>query len=87
MLVNRPFEDGRVFVRLRGKPLPPWAADIDAGSWGQLILKFIAASPAVTCIIPATGKLAHLKDNLAGGRGRLPDPQQCETIVQAVANA
>ena len=83
VLVNRPFEDGALFAAVRGKPLPAWAADIDAASWGQLALKFIAAHPAVTCIIPATGKLAHLEDNLAGGRGRLPDTRQRESIAQA----
>jgi diketogulonate reductase-like aldo/keto reductase len=83
VLVNRPFEDGALFRAVRGKPLPAWAADLDAASWGQLALKFIAAHPAVTCIIPATGKLTHLKDNLAGGRGRLPDARQREAIAQA----
>jgi aryl-alcohol dehydrogenase-like predicted oxidoreductase len=85
VLVNRPFEDGALFAAVRGTPLPPWAADIDAGSWGQLALKFIAAHPAVTCIIPATGNLAHLEDNLAAGRGRLPDARQREAIAQAFA--
>jgi diketogulonate reductase-like aldo/keto reductase len=83
VLVNRPFEDGALFAAVRGKPLPAWAADIDATSWGQLALKFIAAHPAVTCIIPATGKLTHLEDNLAGGRGRLPDARQREAIAKA----
>ena len=83
VLVNRPFEDGALFQAVRGKPLPAWAADLDAASWGQLALKYIAAHPAVTCIIPATAKATHLKDNLAGGRGRLPDARQCEAIVQA----
>ena len=82
VLVNRPFEDGALFDRVRGKALPAWAADFDAASWGQLALKFIASQPAVTCIIPATGKLAHLNDNLAGGRGRLPDARQREAIAQ-----
>lgn len=85
VLVNRPFEDGSLFAAVRGKPLPAWAADIDAASWGQLALKFIAAHPAVTCIIPATGKVAHLEDNLAAGRGRLPDARQREAIAQAFA--
>ncbi|HEY0766619.1 MAG TPA: aldo/keto reductase [Steroidobacteraceae bacterium] len=85
VLVNRPFEDGALFQAVRGKPLPAWAADVQAASWGQLALKFIAAHPAVTCIIPATGKLAHLKDNLGGGRGRLPDARQREAIAQAFA--
>jgi diketogulonate reductase-like aldo/keto reductase len=83
VLVNRPFEDGALLAAVRGKPLPAWAADLDAASWGQLALKFIASHPAVTCIIPATGKLAHLEDNLAGGRGRLPDARQREAIAHA----
>jgi aryl-alcohol dehydrogenase-like predicted oxidoreductase len=85
VLVNRPFEDGELFQRVRGKALPPWAAELDAASWGQLALKFIAAQPAVTCIIPATGKLSHLQDNLGGGRGGLPDARQREAIAQAFA--
>src|ERR1700756_4894251 len=84
VLVNRPFEDGGVFGRIRGKPLPAFAADLDATSWGQLILKFIAAHPAVTCIIPATASVAHLEDNLAAGRGRLPDARQREEIAAAL---
>jgi aryl-alcohol dehydrogenase-like predicted oxidoreductase len=85
VLVNRPFEDGELLARTRGKALPSWAADVDAASWGQLILKFIASHPAVTCIIPATASVAHLEDNLAGGRGRLPDERQRERIAQALA--
>jgi aryl-alcohol dehydrogenase-like predicted oxidoreductase len=85
VLVNRPFEDGALFERVRGKPLPAWAGDVDATSWGQLALKYIGAHPAVTCIIPATGKVAHLTDNLAGGRGRLPDARQRAAIAQAFA--
>jgi aryl-alcohol dehydrogenase-like predicted oxidoreductase len=83
VLVNRPFEDGALFQAVRATPLPAWAADLHAASWGQLALKFIAAHPAVTCIIPATGKVTHLKDNLAGGRGPLPDARQREAIAQA----
>ena len=85
VLVNRPFEDGALFQAVRGKPLPAWAGDLDAASWGQLALKYVAAHPAVTCIIPATGKLAHLQDNLAAGRGRLPDTRQRAAIAQAFA--
>jgi aryl-alcohol dehydrogenase-like predicted oxidoreductase len=85
VLVNRPFEDGALFAAVRGRALPAWAADVEAHSWGQLALKFIAAHPAVTCIIPATGKVAHLEDNLAGGRGRLPDERQRAAIARAFA--
>lgn len=84
VLVNRPFEDGELFARVRGRPLPAFAAELAAASWGQLILKFIAAHPAVTCIIPATAGVAHLKDNLGGGAGLLPDERQREAIAAAL---
>jgi len=73
VLVMRPFEEGELFARVRGKPLPPWAADFDCGSWAQFFLKFILAHPAVTCPIPATANPRHLADNLAAAHGRLPD--------------
>jgi len=65
--------------------LPRWAADIDCRSWAQLLLKFVISHPAVTCVIPATGKLRNLEDNLGAGRGRLPDMRQRKSIVEAVA--
>jgi aryl-alcohol dehydrogenase-like predicted oxidoreductase len=85
VIVNRAFDDGQIFARLRGRPLPPWAADIDCTSWAQLLLKFVIAHPAVTCVIPATGKVRNLEDNLAAGRGRLPDSRQRRLIVDALA--
>jgi diketogulonate reductase-like aldo/keto reductase len=85
VLVNRAFEDGALFDTVRGKPVPPWAAEFDAASWGQIFLKYVIANPAVTCVIPATGKLRHLEDNLAGGRGRLPDAKARAQILQALS--
>lgn len=85
VLVNRPFEDGALFDRVRGKAVPAWATEFDCSTWGQVFLKYIIADPAVTCIIPATGKVTHLQDNLSGGRGRLPDARQRELIVQALS--
>lgn len=73
VLVNRPFEDGRLFRATRGQSLPAWAAGFDCHSWAQFALKYVLAEPAVTCVIPATSKPAHLIDNMAAGRGRLPD--------------
>lgn len=84
VLVNRPFEDGKLFETVNGRPLPEWAKDIDCTSWGQVFLKFVFSHPAVTCAIPATGKLKHLQDNLAGARGRLPDAGQRALIVQEI---
>ena len=84
VLVNRAFDDGKIFARLRERPLPPWAAEIDCTSWAQLLLKFAIAHPAVTCVIPATGKLRNLQDNVGAGRGRLPDAAQQKLIAEAV---
>jgi aryl-alcohol dehydrogenase-like predicted oxidoreductase len=74
VLVNRPFARGDLFDKVKGKPLPEWAASFDASSWGQFFLKFVVSHPAVTAAIPATAKIEHLRDNLRAGIGRLPDP-------------
>lgn len=73
VLVNRPFGKGSLFSAVRGKPLPDWAADVDATSWGQLFLKYIMAHPASTIPIPGTSKPRHAEDNAGAMYGRLPD--------------
>jgi diketogulonate reductase-like aldo/keto reductase len=84
VLVMRPFEEGALFRRVKGVPLPAWAADIDCTSWAQLFLKFIIGHPAVTCPIPATADPKHLADNIRAGFGRLPDAAQRRAIIAAV---
>ena len=81
VLVNRPYEGGNVFRRVRGEPLPGWAEDFGAATWGQFFLKYLLGHPAVTCAIPGTRKPKHLLDNLAAGRGRLPDPSERKRMV------
>lgn len=73
VLVMRPFGAGKLLADLKDRPLPPWASEIDAASWAQVLLKFILAHPAVTCPIPATSKASHMADNMRAGVGRLPD--------------
>jgi diketogulonate reductase-like aldo/keto reductase len=73
VIANRPFAEGAMFARVRGKPLPPWAAQAGAASWAQFFLKWILGHPAVTCAIPGTGKPEHIADNVAAGFGALPD--------------
>ncbi len=73
VLVNRPFGEGGMFARVRGKPLPPWAAELGIASWAQYFLKWILGHPAVTCVIPGTGNPKHIVDNLAAGLGPQPD--------------
>jgi diketogulonate reductase-like aldo/keto reductase len=73
VIINRPFAEGALFRKVKGKPLPPWAEEIGVRSWAQYFLKWIVAHPAVTCAIPGTGKPEHMRDNLAGGMGVVPD--------------
>lgn len=86
VLVNRPYERAALFRKVKGRPLPAWAAEFDCHSWGQFFLKFILAYPAVTCVIPATAKPKHLLDNMAAGRGRLPDADLRKRMVSLMAS-
>lgn len=85
VLVNRAFEDGRLFQMTKDKALPPWAADFDCTSWAQFFLKFVISHPAVTCVIPATAKPKNQLDNLRGGTGRLPDARTRQKMVDYLA--
>jgi aryl-alcohol dehydrogenase-like predicted oxidoreductase len=73
VIINRPFQQGALIRRLEGKTLPPFAAEIGATSWAQFLLKFIISHPAVTCAIPATSRVDHVRENLAAAGGVLPD--------------
>lgn len=73
VIANMPFGGGSLMRRLRGKPLPDWAAEIGCASWAQLLLKFVLSHPAVTCTIPGTSRPEHMADNAAAGAGGFPD--------------
>ncbi len=73
VLVNLPLGRASLISRARGKPLPPWAADLAISSWSQFFLKYVIAHPAVTCAIPGSTKVAHLQDNQLAARTPLPD--------------
>lgn len=80
VIVNRPYQAGGLFSAVRGRKLPEWAGEF-AASWGQFFLKFIISHPAVTCVIPATSKPQHMRDNLEAGFGELPDAATRERMV------
>ena len=82
VIANRPFARGNLFRKVKARPLPPWAREFDCNSWGQFFLKYAVSHPAVTCAIPATSKLKHLKDNMLAGTGRLPTAKQRVKMVQ-----
>ena len=82
VIINRPFAQGELFAKVKGRELPAWAADFDCTSWAQFFLKYIIAHPAVTCVIPGTGKVRHMTDNIKAGTGRLPDEKQRTRMVE-----
>lgn len=85
VIANRPFAGGELLSRLLKLPLPEWAGEIDCSSWAHVLLKFTLSHPAVTCAIPATSKVKHLRDNMGAGSGRMPDEALRRKIVAAIA--
>ena len=73
VIINRPFGGGGLLRRLRDRPLPPWAAEIGATSWAQVLLKFVLSHPAVSCAIPGTSRPEHMADNALAGTGTIPE--------------
>lgn len=73
VIVNRPFRQGDLVRQVQRHPLPPWVAETGASTWPQFLLKFIISHPAVTCSIPATTRVDHLRENMAAGSGPFPD--------------
>ncbi|MFL1874562.1 aldo/keto reductase [Hansschlegelia beijingensis] len=84
VMINRAFEDGRLFSQVKGKELPGWAKEAGIGSWAQAFLKFALSDPAVTVVIPATGKPNRQADNLQAGRGPTLDAKQRQSLIEAV---
>ena len=84
VLINRPFRRGDLFERFERRPLPAWAGEIDCANWAQFLLKFVVSHPAVTCAIPATSRVDHMRENMGALRGRLPDAAMRARMVRYV---
>ncbi|GHC23290.1 aldo/keto reductase [Aidingimonas halophila] len=84
VIVNRPFQQGRLIDRLEDHALPDWASDVEAETWAQLILKFIISHPDVTCAIPATTQVAHVRENMAAASSPLPDDDMRQRIAETI---
>jgi len=85
VLVNQPFGGGGLLRKLVPRPLPGWAGEIGCTSWAQLLLKFVLAQPAVTCVIPGTSRPEHMRDNAQAGLGAYPDAQLLERMAREIA--
>jgi aryl-alcohol dehydrogenase-like predicted oxidoreductase len=81
VLCYAPFGRSRLWARVKDRPVPAWAAEFDAVTWAQFFLKFVASHPDITCITPATSRASNMADNMAGGRGRLPDAAMRKRMI------
>jgi diketogulonate reductase-like aldo/keto reductase len=84
VIANRPFQQGALIQSLHGKRLPPWAGEIGAEDWAAFLLKFIISHPAVTCAIPATSKVAHVRENMRAAHAPLPDAAMRQRMIAYV---
>jgi diketogulonate reductase-like aldo/keto reductase len=85
VICNRPFGGGGLLGRLKGTPLPAWAAQVEVTSWAQLALKFLLAHPAVTCVIPGTGNPRYMAENAGAGFGPTLTDAQRQQLIALVA--
>ncbi len=84
VIVNRPFRQGALFDYFERQPLPAWAREFDCANWAQFFLKFVVSHPAVTCAIPATTRVDHMRQNMGAAHGRLPDPDTRRRMIRYV---
>ncbi|HEX2251365.1 MAG TPA: aldo/keto reductase [Gemmatimonadales bacterium] len=84
VIINRPFRQGDLIRSVERHPLPAWAAEFGAANWAQFLLKFIVSHPAVTCAIPATSQVAHVKENMGAAWGALPDAAMRRRMIAHV---
>lgn len=84
VIVNRPFQQGTLIRRMQRHPLPAWAAEAGAANWPEFLLKFIVSHPAVTCAIPATSQVVHVRENMGAATGALPDAAQRRRMIAYV---
>lgn len=85
VIANRPFRRKALIHKAAGHPLPGWAAEIQCSRWAQALLKFIISHPAVTCAIPATSQVAHMRENMAAAAEPLPDSALRRRMAQDFA--
>jgi diketogulonate reductase-like aldo/keto reductase len=84
VIANRPFRQGQLIRQLAQQPLPEWAAELGAQTWAQFLIKFIVAHPHITCVIPATSRVDHVRENLAAGGGEMPDETMRRRMAEFV---
>jgi diketogulonate reductase-like aldo/keto reductase len=84
VIANRPYRRKQLIHMFQDKPLPAWAAEAGAVNWPDFLLKFIVSHPTVTCAIPATTRVEHMRENMEAGRGPMPDEETRRRMIRYV---
>ncbi len=84
VIANMPFDKGDLFDRYAAYPLPEWAHEIDCANWAQFFLKFVVSHPAITCAIPATSQVMHMRENMGAGSGIMPDQSMRKKMIEYI---
>lgn len=82
VIINRPFQEGRLTRKVDGKGLPPSAKEIESESWAQFMLQWIVSNPAVTTTIPATSRVDHMRENIGVLHKPVPDANLRERMAR-----
>lgn len=85
VLAYAPFGRTRLWSRVGDRPVPDYAAEFDAHTWGQFFLKFVISHPAITAATPSTSRPSNMEDNIGAMLGRLPDETMRQRMIETVA--
>jgi diketogulonate reductase-like aldo/keto reductase len=86
VIANRPFRQGDLIREVQRHRLPAWSEEIGAANWAQFLLKFIVSHPAITCAIPATSQVAHVRENMGAALGPYPSAAMRRRMIGHVEN-
>ncbi len=86
VIANRPYDGGGLIRDLKANhTVPEWAVEaFGCRDWADFLLKFIVSHPDLTCAIPATTRVSHLRENMRSGSGELPDADMRERMIRHI---
>lgn len=87
VIANRPYDGGSLIKNLkqRNAALPEWAKkECGCDTWADLLLKFIVSHPAITCAIPATTQVEHMRENMRAGHSPMPSFDARQRMVDYI---
>lgn len=84
VLCYAPFGRTRLWARVGDRPVPDYAHEFDAHTWGQFFLKFAISHPGITAATPSTSRPENMEDNIGAMLGSLPDEAMRRRMIETV---